>query len=221
MIELKDVIKVYGKGGAQVKALNNINLKIDDGELVAITGPSGSGKSTLLNIIGCIDKCTSGKYLINNEAVEKFSEGKMATLRNEEFGFVLQYFGLINDYTAFENIQLTLKYSNKKRKNKKEYINQLLKKMHIEEKADNYPTELSGGQCQRVAIARALVNEPKVILADEPTGALDKKNGEEILDILIDLNKKGKTVIIVTHDENVYSKCNRIIKIEDGCIMED
>lgn len=219
MIELKNINKVYGKGETEVKALNNINLKIDKGELVAIIGPSGSGKSTLLNIIGCIDRCTNGKYYLNNKSINDFTEKNMSLLRNQYFGFILQYFGLINDYTVYENVNLPLKYS--KLKNKKNVVNTLLKEMDIYDKLNKYPPELSGGQCQRVAIARALVTNPDIILADEPTGALDKLNGDKILKILIDLNKKGKTVIIITHDENIYSKCNRVIRIQDGCIVSD
>lgn len=221
MLKLNNVSKVYGEGESQVNALNNINIKIDDGEFVAIIGPSGSGKSTLLNILGGIDKATSGEYFVNDKNISDLSNGKMAILRNKEFGFILQYFGLINDYTVYENVSLPLRYSKNKIENKKANILSLLKKMSIDNKKDSYPTELSGGQCQRVAIARALINNPKVIFADEPTGALDKATGEQILELLKELNNKGKTVVIVSHDENVYSKCDRIIKIEDGFIIED
>ena len=221
MIELKNIIKTYGVGEAKVCALNNVNIKIEKGEFVAIVGPSGSGKSTLLNILGGIDTSSSGVYYLNSQKISGLSNKKMASLRNEEFGFVLQYFGLINDYTIYENVALPLKYSKKKIRKKKELVREMLKKLSIENKENAYPTELSGGQCQRVAIARALINNPNIILADEPTGALDKETGIQIMEILKNLNEEGKTVIIVSHDENIYSKCNRIIKIEDGNISND
>ncbi|MGN9133855.1 ABC transporter ATP-binding protein [Clostridium sp. HCP1S3_B4] len=221
MIELKNVIKTYGNGEAKVHALNNINIKIERGEFVAIVGPSGSGKSTLLNILGGIDTLSSGTYYLNSKEISSLSSKNMAHLRNDEFGFILQYFGLINDYTVYENVALPLKYSKKKIKNKKELVREMLRKLSIENKENSYPTELSGGQCQRVAIARALINNPNIILADEPTGALDKKTGIQIMEILKQLNEEGKTVIIVSHDENIYSKCNRIIRIEDGNIIDN
>lgn len=221
MIELKNIVKTYGTKEAKALALNGVNLKIEQGEFVAIIGPSGSGKSTLLNILGCIDSPSSGIYNLESRQVNSLSDKEMAHLRNKEFGFVLQYFGLINDYTVYENIALTLKYSKKKIKNKRKLIRETLKKLLIEDKEDSYPTELSGGQQQRVAIARALINDPNIIFADEPTGALDKENGNSIMEILQELNKEGKTVIIVSHDENIYSKCSRIIRIEDGKIISD
>lgn len=221
MIELKNIIKTYGVLEAKVCALNNVNIKIEKGEFVAIVGPSGSGKSTLLNILGGIDSSSSGEYYLNSRKISDLSGKNMASLRNEEFGFVLQYFGLINDYTIYENVALPLKYSKKKIRKKKELVREMLKKLSIENKENAYPTELSGGQCQRVAIARALINNPNIILADEPTGALDKETGIQIMEILKNLNEEGKTVIIVSHDENIYSKCNRIIKIEDGNISND
>lgn len=221
MIELKNVIKTYGNGEAKVHALNNINIQIERGEFVAIVGPSGSGKSTLLNILGGIDTLSSGTYYLNSKEISSLSSKNMAHLRNDEFGFILQYFGLINDYTVYENVALPLKYSKKKIKNKKELVREMLRKLSIENKENSYPTELSGGQCQRVAIARALINNPNIILADEPTGALDKKTGIQIMEILKQLNEEGKTVIIVSHDENIYSKCNRIIRIEDGNIIDN
>lgn len=221
MIELKNVIKTYGNGEAKVHALNNINIKIERGEFIAIVGPSDSGKSTLLNILGGIDTLSSGTYYLNSKEISSLSSKNMAHLRNDEFGFILQYFGLINDYTVYENVALPLKYSKKKIKNKKELVREMLRKLSIENKENSYPTELSGGQCQRVAIARALINNPNIILADEPTGALDKKTGIQIMEILKQLNEEGKTVIIVSHDENIYSKCNRIIRIEDGNIIDN
>ncbi|MCI5726723.1 MAG: ABC transporter ATP-binding protein [Clostridium sp.] len=222
MIEIKNVSKIYGKGDAAVNALRNVNITIADGEFVSIIGPSGSGKSTLLNILGGIDTPTSGEYYLNKNNIATLSNKKIADIRNIEFGFVLQYFGLINDYTVYENVMLPLKYSNKfKGKERKNRVNKMIEDMGLKEKLKKYPTELSGGQCQRVAIARAIVNNPNIIFADEPTGALDRTTGNQIFNILRELNKEGKTVVIVSHDENIYSKCDRIIKIEDGQIISD
>lgn len=178
--------------------------------------------STLLNILGGIDTPTSGEYYLNKNNIATLSNKKIADIRNIEFGFVLQYFGLINDYTVYENVMLPLKYSNKfKGKERKNRVNKMIEDMGLKEKLKKYPTELSGGQCQRVAIARAIVNNPNIIFADEPTGALDRTTGNQIFNILRELNKEGKTVVIVSHDENIYSKCDRIIKIEDGQIISD
>lgn len=216
LIKMNNLSKTFGTDDAKVHALRDISLTINEGELVAIVGPSGSGKSTLLNIIGCIDKPTTGEYFIDENNTKNFKEKDLAKYRNKLIGFVLQYFGLVNSYTVYENIELPLIYA--KTKNKKEKILNILKKLDISEKKDKLPSELSGGQNQRVAIARALVNDPKLILADEPTGALDKKTSQQVMDILLHLNKEGKTVIIVTHDENISRQCDRIIKIEDGYI---
>lgn len=216
IINLENISKIYGANDGKVEAIKEISLEINKGELVAIVGASGSGKSTLLNIMGCIDKPTSGKYFINSYDTSEYSEKELAKCRNLNIGFVLQYFGLINSYTVYENIELPLIYS--KKKNKKEVILDVLKKLDIEEKKDKTPSELSGGQSQRVAIARALVNDPKIILADEPTGALDKETSQQVMNILIELNKQGKTVVIVTHDENISNRCDKVIRIEDGCI---
>lgn len=216
IIKLDNISKIYGFNDGKVEAIKNISLKINEGELVAIVGASGSGKSTLLNLIGCIDKPTSGKYFINSYDTSGYSEKELAKCRNSNIGFVLQYFGLINSYTVYENVELPLIYS--KIKNKKELIVDILKKLDIIEKKDKTPSELSGGQNQRVAIARALVNNPKIILADEPTGALDKDTSQQVMDILIELNKQGRTVVIVTHDENISNRCDKVIRIEDGCI---
>lgn len=216
IIKLENISKTYGINDGKVEALKNISLKINEGELVAIVGASGSGKSTLLNIIGCIDEPTSGKYFIDGYNTNGYREKDLAKCRNSNIGFVLQYFGLINSYTVYENVELPLIYS--KRKKRKELVLDILKKLNIIEKKDKFPRELSGGQNQRVAIARALVNSPKIILADEPTGALDKDTSQQVMDILIELNKQGKTVVIVTHDENISKQCDKVIRIEDGCI---
>lgn len=219
LIRLENVSKIYGTEDAKVEALKEVSLSISEGELVAIIGSSGSGKSTLLNIIGCIDKPTSGNYFIEGNNVTQLKDKQLAKTRNNLIGFILQYFGLIQSYTAYENIELPLRYS--KVKDKKNIIMRALYELGIAEKKDNLPSELSGGQNQRVAIARALVNNPKIILADEPTGALDKNTSKQVMELLIGLNKKGKTVIIITHDEYISNQCNRIIKIEDGEIKDD
>lgn len=219
LIKIDNLVKIYGKDEGKVHALKGISLSINEGELVAIVGASGSGKSTLLNIIGCIDKATSGEYYLDGQNVGILKDRQLAKSRNNLIGFVLQYFGLVNTYSVYENVELPLIYG--KIKNRKEKIISIMKKLNIEEKKDKLPSELSGGQNQRVAIARALVNNPKLILADEPTGALDKRNSQEVMKILLELNKEGKTVIIVTHDENISKQCDRIIRIEDGHIKED
>ena len=219
-LKIEDITKKYGKDENVVNALSGINLTINKGELIAIMGPSGSGKTTLLNILGCLDTSDSGKYYIDKVDVSKLSEKELAKVRNSNFGFIVQNFALLDDYTVFENIRIPLDYSNFKVKNKKERIKNILKKLEIEDKIYKFPTELSGGQCQRVSIARALVNEPEAILADEPTGALDKKMGQQVMDIFKEINKGGKTIIVVTHDINIANQCNGIINIEDGKIIE-
>ncbi|MBN1053554.1 ABC transporter ATP-binding protein [Clostridium botulinum] len=217
VIGLKDIKKIYGKKDYETVALQSINLEISEGESIAIMGTSGSGKSTLLNILGCLDTQTSGSYFFNGNSINTFKEKELAKLRNSSFGFIVQSFALIDDFTVYENVVIPLDYSKNKKK-KSEVIN-LLKKLGIDEKINKTPKELSGGQCQRVAIARALVNDPEVILADEPTGSLDGRTGQEIMNILLDLNKKGKTLIIVTHDLNIAKQCHRIVNIVDGKII--
>ena len=214
IIKLENINKIYGKKEYETIALNNINLEIETGDCVAIMGTSGSGKTTLLNIIGCLDSCTSGNYYLNNNLVKAMNSKELSCLRNSSFGFIVQSFGLIDDFTVYENVTIPLDYSKKKKK--KSDVVSLLKLLGIDNKVNKTPKELSGGQCQRVAIARALINEPEIILADEPTGALDAKTGQDIMNILLDLNKQGKTIIIVTHDLNIAKQCNRIIEIADG-----
>ncbi|MDD4066978.1 MAG: ABC transporter ATP-binding protein [Clostridia bacterium] len=215
-ISLKGVNKKYGKGVNEFYALKDINLEIEKGDMLCIMGASGSGKSTLLNIIGTIAKPTDGTYQLNEEDVLKMSGRKIANLRNNVFGFVVQNFALIDNYTIKQNIEIPLIYASIPLKKRNTRINELLKLLEIEEQRDKLPCELSGGQCQRVAIARALANNPEIILADEPTGALDKKTGEIIIDLFDKLNKSGITIIIVTHNEEIAKRCNRVIHIEDG-----
>ena len=198
MISLKNISKIYGDDNTKVKALDNINLDIEEGDMIAIMGPSGAGKSTLLNILGCIDVPTSGTYLLDGEDTSNLSSKNLAKIRNKKVGFVFQNFNLLNDYNLVENVMMPLTYS---------------------EDTERTPKQLSGGQKQRVAIARALVNEPEIILADEPTGKLDQKTGDEIMELIKSINSEGKTVIIITHDINVAKKCNSIIQIIDGKLV--
>lgn len=218
MITLKNICKIYGKKENQFFALKNINLTIEKGELIAITGPSGSGKSTLLNILGCLTEQSDGDYYIDNNLVSNMSIKEKALLRNKKFGFIVQDFALINKYTVLQNVLLPVKYKKGNKSRSKETAENLLKTLGINSKAKEYPTNLSGGQKQRVAIARALINNPDIILADEPTGALDQKTGTDVLSILKDINKQGKTVIIVTHDPKIADSCDRTINIVDGMI---
>lgn len=222
ILKLENICKTFGKGDSCVQALKGVNLTINKGEMIAIIGTSGSGKSTLLNILGTLERPSSGKYFINGRDVSEFKEKELASIRNKTFGFVVQNFALIKGFTVYENVEIPLEYN--KKSNKKESdvkIKDKLTKLKIRDKIYNKPGELSGGQCQRVAIARALVNDCEIILVDEPTGSLDKKTGKEVVDIFKDLNKEGKTVIIVTHDISIANQCERIIRIEDGNISID
>ena len=221
MIELIDGVKIYGKGSSRVFALNGLSLQIQKGELVALMGPSGSGKSTLLNIIGCIDQLTSGSYLLDGTDIQNFSHMRLAQLRNKRFGFVLQDFGLIDHWTVSKNVEIPLSYAKPSDKKPKERIEQVLNQLQIADKKSELAYRLSGGQKQRVAIARAIVNDPQIILADEPTGALDQKTGREVLNILQKIHQAGKTVIIVTHDPTVAGACNRVIQIFDGKMKQE
>lgn len=216
MISLKNINKIYKKKDLEVPVLNNVNLEIKQGELIAIVGPSGSGKSTLLNILGCLDKQTSGKYFLKGEDISKMSAKEMAGLRNSTFGFIVQDFALINEYTVTQNVEIPLLYS--KQKKDKDAIDIVLKQLSIIDKKKELTSNLSGGQKQRVAIARSIINNPDIILADEPTGSLDQKTGHDVMNILMDLHKQGKTVIIITHDSNVAALCNREISIVDGIV---
>lgn len=221
-IKLENVNKIYGdKKEAAVHALKDINLVIDSGELVAIVGKSGSGKSTLLNILGCTDKHNTGTYILEDRDISKYSENDLAKVRNSVFGFVLQYFGLIESFNIYNNVIIPLEYAKVPKKEYRKRVEEVLDKLGIKDKINSIPSNLSGGQCQRVAIARAMINNPKVILADEPTGALDSETSLEIVNLLKELNENGTTVIIVTHDEGVANSCNRIIRLEDGAIVSD
>lgn len=218
MIKLQDVIKDYQTGKVSFRALNGVNLNISKGDYVGLVGPSGSGKSTLMNLIGCLDVPTSGKYFLEGDDVSTFNNNKLADLRNTKIGFVFQAFNLLPYATAFENIEMPLIFSKTKGAARKKRINELLELVGLSDKSNNKPTEMSGGEMQRVAIARALANEPDLILADEPTGNLDSKSGEAIVNIFDMLSKDGKTIMIITHDVNIAKHTNRIIYIKDGQI---
>lgn len=220
LIELKNVSKIYKDRNVEFQALRDVNLQIERGEFVAVMGTSGSGKSTLLNIIGCMDGLTDGTYCLDGTDIHGITNKEMAKLRNEIFGFVVQDFALIERYSVEKNVMLPLYYSHKYKKDKKKRVETVLKQLDIYEKRDNLARCLSGGQRQRVAIARALVNGAQIILADEPTGALDQKTGQEVMNLFKQVNEQGKTVIVVTHDPKIAGQCNRIIEIVDGTVLE-
>ena len=217
-IEISSVTKSFMIGKNKAEVLKGIDLTVNDGEMTAVIGSSGAGKSTLLNIIGCLDKADGGKYLLDGADVSVFSASQLAEIRNSRFGFVMQDFALIEDESVMQNIEIPALFSKTKKRNN--YVD-LLKRLGISKLADRKVSLLSGGEKQRVAIARALVNDPKYIIADEPTGALDTENSKMIMKILSELNSQGKTVIIVTHDPVVAAECSRVIKISDGKIVSD
>ena len=220
MIALKNLVKKYNPGMEnEVIALGGINLEIKDGEMIAVMGPSGSGKSTLLNMVGLIDEPTEGEYLLDGENVGHLPDKKKAAIRNKQIGFVLQDFGLLMDRSAEENIVVPLLFSKEPISKSKKRISPIMEQLGIENLAKRRITELSGGQAQRVAIARAMVNNPKVILADEPTGALDSKTAEDVVDIFRTLNNSGTTIIVVTHNKAVADKCDTLYTIKDGLIV--
>lgn len=221
VLRLNDVSKIYGSGENKFYALKNVFVEIKSGEMVAIMGASGSGKSTFLNISGGIDGASEGEVYINDINISSLPDKKKSKIRNENIGFVMQDFALISHYRVYENVMLPLEYKQIRKKNKIKKVDEHLEMLGIKEKRNLYPSELSGGQKQRVAIARALVNDANILLCDEPTGALDKKNTEEIMKIFQKLNEEGKTIVIVTHDINVANCCKRIINIEDGQIQDD
>lgn len=223
VVELKDVYKIYTMGTVSVNALNGVNLKITKGEFVSIMGPSGSGKSTMMHIIGALDLATSGKVYIDNIDLSTLSEDQLSVIRGKKIGFVFQDFNLIPTLTAIENVTLPMLFQEERMEDDKRqrHCEALLNLVGLGDRIDHKPFELSGGQQQRVAIARVLVNSPEIILADEPTGALDSKSSHEIMDLLVDLNKEGKTVVIITHDKNVAKYAKRNIVLKDGKIIED
>ena len=220
VIAAKDITKVYQMGEIEVHALCGVSLEIKKGEVVAIMGPSGSGKSTLMNIIGCLDSPTSGKYYLDGELVSDLSGDDLAKVRNQKVGFVFQNFNLLPRSTALINVELPMRYAPKKGDYQAKALD-ALKAVGLEDRVEHKPSELSGGQQQRVALARALVNNPSIILADEPTGNLDSKSGSEIMNLLLELNKKkGTTLIIVTHDPDIAALTSRVINLHDGQVVE-
>lgn len=220
MIKLDKIIKIYNlKKANEYEALHGVSCEISDGEMVAIIGKSGAGKSTLLHILACIDSYQSGEYTIDGTLVKNLSEGQYAKIRNEKIGIVMQDFALVEDFSALENVLIPLDFAKKKIKNKKEKALEALKAVGMGDLSKKPCNKLSGGQKQRVAIARAIVNEPAMILADEPTGALDTKTSAEIMELFKRLNKEGKTVVIVTHDPKVAEQCSRVIEVSDGKII--
>lgn len=221
LISLKNIVKSYKNGDQELQVLKGINLEVYEGEFVAIMGPSGSGKSTLMNIIGLLDRPTSGDYSLNGKKVETLSDRHLASVRNKEIGFVFQQFFLLSKLNALQNVELPLIYAGVSASQRRQLAKQYLEKVELEKRMKHLPSELSGGQKQRVAIARALVNNPSIILADEPTGALDTKTGEQIMALLTALNREGKTIIMVTHEPDIADYATRKIVIRDGEITAD
>ncbi len=221
MIRIKDMYKIYQMGDVDVHALDGISLHIKPKEFVSIIGPSGSGKSTLMNMIGCLDTATSGEYWIDGVPVENMSEDELAALRNEKIGFIFQGYNLLPKLTAYENVELPLIYRGIAPAKRRELVEAALDKVGMLERMHHKPKELSGGQQQRVAIARALSNKPSLILADEPTGALDSKTGLEVLQMMKDIHQEGNTVVLITHDSNIARHAERIVRIADGKITSD
>lgn len=221
LIQLEDIYKIYKLGDTEVHALDGITLGIEQGEFIAIVGPSGSGKSTLMNILGCLDTPTEGSYLFEGKDMSKLSDDQLAIIRNKHIGFVFQSFNLLPKLDAVENVEVPLTYAGKKGPARRERAVKMLEMVGLGDRIHHKPKELSGGQQQRVAIARALSTDPPVILADEPTGNLDTKSGTEIMQILKELNKSGKTIILITHDINIAKQALRNVHIQDGKIIED
>lgn len=216
MIEIKDLCKEYTMGDTVVKALDNINLNIKEKEFVSIIGPSGSGKSTLMNILGCLDVSDSGSYIFEDIRIEKATERELTKIRNKQIGFIFQNFNLLNKLNALENVEVPLLYRGMSENESRTLALEYIEKVGLKGREHHKPNQLSGGQQQRVAIARALVGNPKLLLADEPTGALDSKTSKEIMELIKELNKQGQTIILITHDSNVAKQAERVVTIEDG-----
>ena len=221
LVELKDIYKIYQMGDTEVHALDGISMTIEKGEFVAIVGQSGSGKSTCMNIIGCLDVPTKGTYRLNGKDISKYTDDELAGVRNKMLGFIFQQYNLLPKLTVEENVALPLLYGGFSDKEQKRRANIALKKVGLETKGKNLPTQLSGGQQQRVSIARALAGDPSVILADEPTGALDSRTGREVMSFLQNIHKEGNTIVLITHDNSIAAQAERIVRITDGRIVYD
>ena len=221
LIHIENMKKIYNPGENEVRALDGIDLNIEKGDLVAIVGHSGSGKSTLMNMLGCLDTPTSGKYVLDGQDVASMTDNQLADVRNKEIGFIFQGFNLISNLDAVGNVELPLVYRGVSKNERKQLAMEALKSVGLEDRMKHKPNEMSGGQQQRVAVARAVAAKPPIILADEPTGNLDTKSTQEILEILKELHRSGRTVIIITHDEEIASQAHRVIRILDGRIEED
>ncbi|MDQ0225655.1 ABC transporter ATP-binding protein [Metabacillus niabensis] len=220
IVEIRNISKHYTLGGETVKALDDVSFSVNKGDFIAIIGPSGSGKSTLMNMIGCLDIPDSGEYFLEGKNVFSLKQKQLADVRNQKIGFIFQSFNLLSKQTAYENVELPLIYRGMNSSSRKEIVMNALEKVGLAERASHKPTELSGGQQQRVAIARALAGNPPILLADEPTGALDSKTGIEVMNLIKELNNLGHTIILITHDLDIANQAKRVIRIQDGKICE-
>lgn len=221
LVEIKDMYKIYNPGENEVRAIDGVNLTIEHGEFVAIIGQSGSGKSTLMNMLGLLDVPTSGKYLLNGKDVDGLTDDELSEIRNKEIGFIFQGFNLITSLTAVENVELPLVYRGMKKEERNELAISALNRVGLSHRLDHLPKQMSGGQQQRVAIARAVAARPPIILADEPTGNLDSHSGVEVMKILHELHEEGRTIILITHDNDIANEAQRVIRIQDGQIVSD
>lgn len=221
LIRIESLSKQYKMGGETVHALDEVSLTVRHGDFVAIIGPSGSGKSTLMNVVGCLDTASSGSYWLDGEEVSRLRENKLAEIRNRKIGFIFQGFNLLSKLTAYENVELPLIYRGVPLKQRREQVIEALRKVGLEERVNHRPVELSGGQQQRVAIARALAGNPPMLLADEPTGALDTKTGKEVMGLIRELNEAGHTIVLITHDLEISKQAKRVVRIQDGRLSEE
>ncbi len=221
LIEIRELVKVYEMGDTQVRALDGVSFTVETGEFVAIMGPSGSGKSTLMNLIGCLDTPSSGTYSLNSNEVSRLDDDELARIRNREIGFVFQTFNLLSRASALENVEVPLVYAGVPRQERRRRAKEMLEMVGLGDRMHHQPNELSGGQRQRVAVARALVNNPSLLLADEPTGNLDSRTGDEIMALFDELNRKGNAIVLVTHEEDIARHARRVVRLRDGKVVEE